>query len=123
MSIALPANNLVLSPPPAKGLAPAPAVPGDSLAGLVQEIKDCLRTIDTNWRTTLAKAIRAGELLTQAKDTVDHGEWGPWLKNNFNLINSGDTIGFVNLALVLVCVAMVVSAMGSGFTLRRFLRI
>jgi cell division transport system permease protein len=45
------------------------------------------------------------------------------LKNNFNLINSGDTIGFVNLALVLVCVAMAVSAMGSGFTLRRFLRI
>src|SRR5262245_16579917 len=45
------------------------------------------------------------------------------LKNNFNLINSGDTIGFVNLAIVLVAVAMAVSAMGSGFTLRRFLRI
>jgi cell division transport system permease protein len=45
------------------------------------------------------------------------------LKNNFNLINSGDTIGFANLALVLLCVAMAVSAMGSGLTLRRFLRI
>jgi cell division transport system permease protein len=45
------------------------------------------------------------------------------LKNNFNLINSGDTIGFATLALVLVCVAMAVSAMGSGLTLRRFLRI
>jgi cell division transport system permease protein len=45
------------------------------------------------------------------------------LANNFNLINSGDTIGFANLALVLLCVAMAVSAMGSGMTLRRFLRI
>jgi cell division transport system permease protein len=45
------------------------------------------------------------------------------LANNFNLINSGDTIGFANLALVLLCVAMAVSAMGSGLTLRRFLRI
>jgi cell division transport system permease protein len=45
------------------------------------------------------------------------------LKNNFNLINSGDTIGFTSLALVLLCVAMVISAMGSGLTLRRFLRI
>ena len=45
------------------------------------------------------------------------------LKNNFNLINSGDTIGFATLALVLLCVAMAVSAMGSGLTLRRFLRI
>jgi cell division transport system permease protein len=45
------------------------------------------------------------------------------LKNNFNLINSGDTIGFATLALVLLGVAMAVSAMGSGFTLRRFLRI
>jgi cell division transport system permease protein len=45
------------------------------------------------------------------------------LKNNFNLINSGDTIGFATLALLLLCVAMAVSAMGSGLTLRRFLRI
>jgi cell division transport system permease protein len=45
------------------------------------------------------------------------------LANNFNLINSGHTIGFASLALVLLCVAMGVSAMGSGLTLRRFLRI
>ena len=45
------------------------------------------------------------------------------LANDFNLINSGNTIGFANLALVLLCVAMGVSAMGSGLTLRRFLRI
>jgi cell division transport system permease protein len=45
------------------------------------------------------------------------------LADNFNLINSGDTIPFTSLALVLICVAMGVSAIGSGLTLRRFLRI
>jgi cell division transport system permease protein len=45
------------------------------------------------------------------------------LANDFHLISSGHTIGFASLALVLLCVAMAVSAMGSGLTLRRFLRI
>jgi cell division transport system permease protein len=45
------------------------------------------------------------------------------LANNFNLINSGDTIAFSSLVLILLLVAMGVSAIGSGLTLRRFLRI
>ena len=46
------------------------------------------------------------------------------LRSDFHLLTSGGhTIGFANLALVLLCVAMGVSAMGSGLTLRRFLRI
>jgi cell division transport system permease protein len=45
------------------------------------------------------------------------------LSNDFHLISSGHTIGFASLALVLLCVAMGVSAMGSGLTLRRFLKI
>jgi cell division transport system permease protein len=45
------------------------------------------------------------------------------LADNFNLISSGATIPFASLALVLLCVAMGVSATGSGLTLRRFLRI
>src|SRR3954462_1573216 len=45
------------------------------------------------------------------------------LADNFTLIDSGATIPFAGLALVLVGVAMGVSAMGSGLTLRRFLRI
>jgi cell division transport system permease protein len=45
------------------------------------------------------------------------------LANDFHLIASGHTIGFASLALVLLCVAMGISAMGSGLTLRRFLRI
>jgi cell division transport system permease protein len=65
----------------------------------------------------LGAAIAIGFLLLGKTVIVDP------LANNFNLINSGDTIGFANLALVLLCVAMAVSAMGSGLTLRRFLRI
>jgi cell division transport system permease protein len=45
------------------------------------------------------------------------------LADNFNLISSGDTIAFGKLAIILLLVAMGVSAMGSGLTLRRFLRI
>ena len=45
------------------------------------------------------------------------------LSDNIKLIDSGATIPFASLALILLCVAMGLSAMGSGFTLRRFLRI
>jgi cell division transport system permease protein len=45
------------------------------------------------------------------------------LKHSFQWISSGHTMGFVPLALVLLCGAMAISAMGSGLTLRRFLRI
>jgi cell division transport system permease protein len=45
------------------------------------------------------------------------------LSDNIKLIDSGATIPFASLALILLCVAMVLSAMGSGLTLRRFLRI
>ena len=62
-------------------------------------------------------AIAVGVLFVGKQVIVDP------LADNFNLINSGDTIPFASLALVLLCVAMGVSAMGSGLTLRRFLRI
>jgi cell division transport system permease protein len=65
----------------------------------------------------LGATIAIGLLFTGKQVIVDP------LADNFNLINSGDTIPFASLALVLLCVAMGVSAMGSGLTLRRFLRI
>jgi cell division transport system permease protein len=45
------------------------------------------------------------------------------LRDSFDWISSGDTIGFTALAVILLVGAMAVSAMGSGLTLRRFLRI
>jgi cell division transport system permease protein len=45
------------------------------------------------------------------------------LSQSVNLISSEDTIAFAKLVVVLLAVAMSVSAIGSGLTLRRFLRI
>ncbi|MGH2924858.1 MAG: cell division protein FtsX [Solirubrobacterales bacterium] len=45
------------------------------------------------------------------------------LKQNFVLIDNFSTVGFTQLIVVLVGSAVVVSALGSGITLRRFLRV
>jgi len=45
------------------------------------------------------------------------------LASDFALIDNLATIGFVNLVLMLVGAAVIVSALGSGITLRRFLRV
>jgi cell division transport system permease protein len=45
------------------------------------------------------------------------------LSDNFNLVDNLDTMSFVPLVAILVAAAMAVSALGSGITLRRFLRI
>jgi cell division transport system permease protein len=45
------------------------------------------------------------------------------LADSFDIVTSAATIGFAKLALVLLCAAMAVSAIGSALTLRRFLRV
>jgi cell division transport system permease protein len=45
------------------------------------------------------------------------------LSDNFDVIDNFSTVGFLPLVLVLVGSAVVVSALGSGITLRRFLRV
>jgi cell division transport system permease protein len=45
------------------------------------------------------------------------------LAENFELIDNFSTVGFVPLIVVLLAASVVVSAIGSGITLRRFLRI
>jgi cell division transport system permease protein len=45
------------------------------------------------------------------------------LSENFALVDSFSTMGFVPLVVILIASAVVVSALGSGFTLRRFLRV
>ncbi len=45
------------------------------------------------------------------------------LAQNFDLIDNFSTIGFVPLIVTLMAAAIVVSALGSGVTLRRFLRV
>ena len=45
------------------------------------------------------------------------------LSDSFNLVDSFSTMGFAPLVIILVASAMLVSALGSGITLRRFLRV
>ncbi len=45
------------------------------------------------------------------------------LSESFALVDSFSTMGFLPLVLILMGSAMVVSALGSGFTLRRFLKV
>jgi cell division transport system permease protein len=45
------------------------------------------------------------------------------LAQNFQLIDNFSTVGFETLVIVLLAGAVAVSALGSGITLRRFLRV
>lgn len=53
------------------------------LTTLVDEINAEHRSCDEALREGLRHALRAGELLTEAKSRVQHGEWGQWLEENF----------------------------------------
>lgn len=64
-----------------EGTGAASAAP--TLDELAVEIRVELDAVDAAKDTALAHAIRAGELLTQAKKRMGHGAWLPWLKENF----------------------------------------
>jgi hypothetical protein len=52
------------------------------LYGATAEINRLHSEICAAARTTLEKAIRVGELLNQVKESLVHGAWLPWLKEN-----------------------------------------
>jgi N6-adenosine-specific RNA methylase IME4 len=60
-----------------------------------QEINRLHSEICSAARTTIEKAIRIGELLTEQKGTLNHGEWLPWLKANieFSVATAGNYMG------------------------------
>ena len=66
----------------------------------------------------LAGAVIAVGILWLGKVTVVDP-----LSDNLNLVDSLSTMGFLPLVIILVSSAMVVSALGSGITLRRFLKV
>jgi cell division transport system permease protein len=66
----------------------------------------------------LAGAVIAVGILWLGKVTVVDP-----LSDNLNLVDSLSTMGFMPLVIILVSSAMIVSALGSGITLRRFLRV
>jgi cell division transport system permease protein len=66
----------------------------------------------------LAGAVVAVAILWLGKVTVVDP-----LSQNFELVDSFSTMGFLPLVIILVASATAVSALGSGITLRRFLRV
>lgn len=53
------------------------------LPELAEQIGQAVTMAERNWREAVAQAIRAGELLTEAKGLVSHGEWLPRIEANF----------------------------------------
>jgi hypothetical protein len=50
----------------------------------VERIQILAAELETLGRTALKKAVEAGNLLRECKATMVHGEWLPWLKDNFS---------------------------------------
>src|SRR5215216_1060692 len=53
------------------------------LETLASEINEGHRAFIGSLLKTAEHGIRAGELLSEAKAQCNHGEWLPWLENNF----------------------------------------
>ena len=54
-----------------------------NLETLAEQINAEHRACDDALRSGLRHAVNAGGLLTEAKERVNHGEWGSWLADNF----------------------------------------
>jgi hypothetical protein len=54
-----------------------------SLSIIAQQLRCEVDRAEEHWQSAVEHAIRAGELLIEAKAQVEHGEWLPWLKQNF----------------------------------------
>jgi hypothetical protein len=63
-------------------IAPAPS---RTLTSLAQDIRREIEQADASLRDAVTYAIRAGELLIEAKGELKHGDWLPWLGANCRL--------------------------------------
>jgi hypothetical protein len=56
----------------------------ESITATVERIQTLAAELETLGKTALAKAIEAGSLLRECKASLAHGDWLPWLKDNFS---------------------------------------
>jgi hypothetical protein len=63
----------------------SPALQDLTQTELVKGIKEALSSMASSFRNSVRDAIKAGELLTEAKRRLQHGEFGSWLEENFKL--------------------------------------
>lgn len=52
-------------------------------ADLDQKINEEYRAFERDFRSAAEHAIRCGEMLEEKKSGLNHGEWGPWLRDHF----------------------------------------
>ena len=57
---------------------------GGASSSLADRINEHHHAAESHARQALSYARAAGELLLEAKTTVRHGEWLPWLEANFD---------------------------------------
>ena len=57
--------------------------PEARLEQLADEIHAHHQAIERAWVETVAQAIELGDKLIEAKSLVLHGQWSPWLRENF----------------------------------------
>jgi ParB family chromosome partitioning protein len=50
---------------------------------LASELKDIGKKLKAIGETALSKALECGRLLSEAKESLPHGQWLPWLADNF----------------------------------------
>jgi Protein of unknown function (DUF3102) len=74
--------------------------PGSDEKGLsyVPQINKAYDDLVASHRTSLAHALKLGELLNQAKEAVGHGEWTSWLKTNCPQISHRTADVYMSLA-------------------------
>ena len=53
-----------------------------ALRDIAQKINDATQTAEGQARSAMQSAMTAGDLLTQAKGYVQHGQWNEWLRAN-----------------------------------------
>src|ERR1035441_1020440 len=68
-----------------------------ALDDLAAQIHAEVEATEADWRASLAHAIRAGELLIEAKSKCRHGGWLPWLETNFEFTRQTAT-GYMRAA-------------------------
>jgi hypothetical protein len=63
---------------------------------LAEQIKSAHAHAEEGVRSSMTHALRAGELLTQAKARLPHGSWLPWLKHDCH-VNKRTAQGYMRL--------------------------
>jgi hypothetical protein len=68
------------------------------LTRLAGEIRHDIEAADKHWQNAVKHAIRAGEGLIEAKSQLAHGQWLPWLRENFPGFSERSASNYMRMA-------------------------